>query len=158
MITVGPTKLPCSQPGTTTVVPSRERMAPPATCVGDVQLIGPACSDPSVNDARLGVTDSATIFRARCLASGLIMGPTSVEGSAPRPTLSAIAFLTNCSSRELASPTSTTTLIAMHRWPAAPNAAPTIPLSAYDRRYFVMARKDFTVHSDEDRGGLEWAF
>mmetsp|Transcript_3812 Transcript_3812/g.9018 ORF Transcript_3812/g.9018 Transcript_3812/m.9018 type:complete len:212 (-) Transcript_3812:1100-1735(-) len=62
---------------------------------------------------------------ARARASGEMRGPTSVSASNPPPTLSFLALSTNAGTQLCASPTRITTLSAMHRCPAAPNAAPT---------------------------------
>ncbi|VWC49645.1 hypothetical protein BLA6863_07740 [Burkholderia lata] len=55
-------------------------------------------------------------------------GPTSVPASAPALTFSAFAFSTSSGSQSRALPTSTTTDVAMQRWPAAPKPAPTSAL------------------------------
>mmetsp|Transcript_41218 Transcript_41218/g.80570 ORF Transcript_41218/g.80570 Transcript_41218/m.80570 type:complete len:205 (-) Transcript_41218:394-1008(-) len=61
------------------------------------------------------------------------MGPMSVSLSTPLPSRSALTRFSSSGSHSLACPTKTQTLIAMHRWPAAPKAAPMMPLKALSR-------------------------
>mmetsp|Transcript_69395 Transcript_69395/g.185185 ORF Transcript_69395/g.185185 Transcript_69395/m.185185 type:complete len:299 (-) Transcript_69395:230-1126(-) len=103
--TVGPRKLPRSNPATATPRPSRASTAPCAR-------------------------EASRMPSARCSACLLIMGPMSTPASAPQPTLRRRALSTREGIHSAVSPTKTATEIAMQRWPAAPNAAPTMPLRA----------------------------
>ena len=58
--------------------------------------------------------------------SGLMTGPRSAPSSNPPLTFRALARSTISGSQSRVSPTVTTVLSAMQRWPAAPKAAPTI--------------------------------
>ncbi len=65
----------------------------------------------------------------RLLASFEITGPRSVPFSVPPLTVSVFALATMSGIHFAASPTMTATLVAMQRWPAAPNPAPTSAFS-----------------------------
>mmetsp|Transcript_30590 Transcript_30590/g.55452 ORF Transcript_30590/g.55452 Transcript_30590/m.55452 type:complete len:288 (-) Transcript_30590:577-1440(-) len=105
-MTVGPRKFPPSNPSTVNPRPSSMHTAPSSML----------CS---------------IISSARSVASLLINGPTSTPSTNPFPTFRSLACATSsCAQPRLSSksPTKTTTLSAIHRCPAAPNAAPTIAL------------------------------
>eukprot|EP01139_Manchomonas_bermudensis_P009960 Amastigsp_a339752_75.p3 type:complete len:353 gc:universal Amastigsp_a339752_75:1234-176(-) len=101
VMTVGPTKNPFLYlEGTDTPRPSRSTRAP----------------------------DFLADSMSRCVRSTAareIRGPMSASASRPPLTLSLDAFATTSLTHSLASPTKTATERAMHRWPAAPKAAPT---------------------------------
>ena len=103
--TVGPTKLPSGYWSGRAPRPSSGQLAPWSI---------PLPMSPSI----------------RSLACGVMTGPTSASGSRPAESFSPWAFsaIRPMISRP-ASPTKTAEETAMHRWPAAPNAAPTSALA-----------------------------
>mmetsp|Transcript_81853 Transcript_81853/g.226849 ORF Transcript_81853/g.226849 Transcript_81853/m.226849 type:complete len:213 (-) Transcript_81853:544-1182(-) len=60
----------------------------------------------------------------RALEAGEITGPRSAAGSVPAPSLSLLALAARSPSHASVSPTKMAVESAMHRWPAAPKAAP----------------------------------
>mmetsp|Transcript_54644 Transcript_54644/g.144393 ORF Transcript_54644/g.144393 Transcript_54644/m.144393 type:complete len:206 (-) Transcript_54644:558-1175(-) len=96
---VGPTKLPLGYLSTLRLVPSSTTSAPSARA-------------------------DCTISRTRATEAGEMRGPRSAPASQPADTLSFLARSTMPGIQSRASPTSTATLRAMQRWPAAPKAAP----------------------------------
>ncbi len=73
----------------------------------------------------------AMVFSIRSLACGLIRGPRSAPSSKPPLTLSCFARSASSGSHSLVSPIMTSALKAMHRCPAAPNAAPAMAFNAW---------------------------
>lgn len=65
------------------------------------------------------------------LAATLITGPKSVPSSKPPSIFNPLALSASSSSHSFVSPTMTNVLSAMHRWPAAPNAAPAMAFKAW---------------------------
>lgn len=99
--TVGPTKFPFSKPWTTSPLPSRASVAP-------------------------SFTPDSTRSHILFLDRGDITGPRSVPGICPAFTFNFFDARTNSGIHSFDLPTNMATESAMHLWPAAPNAAPTI--------------------------------